>query len=377
MAEFQLVDQQSALEEAGRALAGASRLFVDTEFESNREGTRMCLLQVRASEGKTYLVDTVKLGSLDPLRPAFGAPGTEWVLHAGAQDVNLIVDRLRIPVPKVLFDTQIAWALLGPEGSVSLAYLCFRLLGLRSSKAHQADDWVRRPLGRSQLEYAASDVAHLGELRDILGERAKTLGREGILVAASSEALSPVREPPPPLSLESFRNAWQLEAPQQAALRYIIDWYNQLSREDKERAPETKALLSIASRMPESAEALGRIKGVPRGFAERKGAPFVSGMLSAADAAKAEDFVPIDPPPYATFEEIRLDAWLSLARAEVCARLEAAPEVALPSRVLKNMQRAAQDGGNGEAAVLALTGWRKELMAEAFVEFCKEKPAPL
>ncbi len=377
MAGFQLVDQPSALESAGRALSGATRLYIDTEFESNREGSRICLLQVRAPEGDTYLIDTLKLGSLDPLRDAFTAPGTEWVLHAGMQDVHLLVDRLRIPAPGALFDTQIAWALLSAEGSVSLAYLSFRLLGLRSSKAHQADDWTRRPLGRSLLEYAASDVAHLDELRDILGKRAADLGREQIVMDASKETLSPLREPPPPITLESFRNAWQLEPPNQAALRYIIEWYNRLSREDKERAPETKVLLSIASRLPESADALGRIKGVPRSFAERKGAAFVNELRRAAESARAEDFVPIDPAPYATFEEIRLDGWLALARAEVCTAVKAAPELVLPGRIQKGMHLAAVSAGRGEGALDALTGWRRALIEEAFVDFCKANPAPL
>ncbi len=377
MADFQLVDQVSALEAAGRALRDAKRLYVDTEFESSREGTRMCLLQVRGPEGDTFLIDTLKLGSLDPLREAFTAPGTEWVLHAGMQDVHLLVDRLRIPPPPLLFDTQIAWALLGPEGSVSLAYLSFRLLGLRSSKAHQADDWTRRPLGQSLLEYAASDVAHLGELREILGQQAQALGREQIVLEASRETLSPLREPPPPIGLESFRNAWQLDPPNQAALRYIIDWYNRLSREDKERAPETKVLLSIASRLPESADALGRIKGVPRSFAERKGSAFVAELRRAAESARAEDFVPIDPAPYATFGEIRLDGWFALARAEVCATVKAAPELVMPGRILKSMHVAAVEAGRAEGALDALTGWRRALIEPAFLDFCKGKPAPL
>ncbi len=377
MAGFQLVETPSALEAAAQALRGADTLFVDTEFESTRESTRICLLQVRASEGQTYLIDTLKLGALDPLREPFSAPDVEWVLHAGMQDVHLLVDRLRIPPPPSLFDTQIAWALLSPEGSVSLAYLCFRLLGLRSSKAHQADDWTRRPLGPSLLEYAASDVAYLGELRDQLGEKARALGREQIVRDASRETLSPLREPPPPLTLESFRNAWQLEPPNQAALRFIIDWHNGLSREDKERAPETKVLLSIASRLPESVDALARIKGVPRGFSERRGKAFVGELQRAAQAARAEDFVPIDPAPYATFEEIRLDGWLSAARAEVCATVKAAPELVMPGRILKNMHQAVALAGRGEAALDVLSGWRRALVEEAFLGFCKGKPAPL
>ena len=63
--------------------------------------------------------------------------------------------------------------------------------------------------------------------------------------------------------------------------------------------------------------------------------------------ARAEDFVPIEPAPYATFEDIRLDAWLTVARAEVCATLQASPELILPGRLLKSMRAAALAGRAG------------------------------
>ncbi len=373
---MRFVDTPAALEEAAQALTGAKRLYIDTEFESNRQGTRLCLLQVSAGED-IFLIDTLRLGALEPLRSAFEAPQTEWVLHAGMQDVKLLMDRLRMEAPHTLFDTQIAWGLLSAESSVSLAYLQFRLLGLRSGKAHQADDWVRRPLPRSQLEYAASDIVHLPELREKLARKAREHDREGIILAASRDALYPAPEPPSPITLGSFRNAWQLSPKNQAALRYIIDWFNDLSPLDRSRAPEQKTLLSIASRLPESVDALIRIKGVPRGWAQREGQAFVGALRQAANSARSEDFVPIDPPPYSTFEEIRLDAWLALARAEVCSRLEVSPELALPGRVLKSMRHAVVEKQSGVAAVEALTGWRRDLVPPAFEQFCAAHPAPL
>lgn len=374
---MRFIDQPAGLERMAAELEGAQRLFVDTEFESNRSGTRMCLLQVTAGE-EIYLVDTLKLGALDPLREIFGAASTEWVLHAGLQDVQLITERLRISSPELLFDTQVAWALLGPESSVSLAYLQFRLLGRRGSKAHQADDWMRRPLPKTQLEYAAADVRHLPDLRRQLGALAQERGRrETIIHQASSELLHPVQEPPAPLSLASFRNAWQLEPAQQAGLRHVIDWYNGLSAAERDFAPETKTLLAIASRLPESPEALSRIKGVPRQFAARNGWSLVEGLARAVAGARSEDFVPIDPAPYATFEEIRLDAWLGLARAEVCADVGAAPELLLPGRILKAMRAALLQKRTPLAALDSVSGWRRELLEPAFERFCQSSPPPL
>jgi ribonuclease D len=373
---MQFVDTQVGLEDASRALAGASHLFVDTEFESNRFGSRICLLQVSRGD-EIFLVDALKLSSLGPLRAVFADPRTEWVLHAGLQDVNLLVERLELEPPRALFDTQVAWGLLTAESAVSLAYLQFRALGLRTSKTHQADDWTRRPLPPAQLDYAAADVQHLPELRRILGERARELGREEIVQQASLELLQPLREAPQPLGLDSFRNAWQLEPRQQAGLQYLIASYNALSAAERESWPETKTLLAIASRLPESVDALGRMKGVPRSFVQRAGADVVSGLRRAAAAARAEDFVPIDPIPYATFEEIRLDAWFSLARAEVCATVSAAPELVLPGRLLRSMRVLALEARAPEAGLSALSGWRRTLVEPAYERFCQQYPAPL
>ena len=108
-----------------------------------------------------------------------------------------------------------------------------------------------------------------------------------------------------------------------------------LSAEEKSNAPDLKTLLALAARLPENPGALSRIKGVSPGVLQRHGSQLVNGMTKAAQNASNADFVPIAPLPYATFAEIRRDAWLGLLRAEVCATLEVAPEHVLPQRMDK------------------------------------------
>ena len=110
---------------------------------------------------------------------------------------------------------------------------------------------------------------------------------------------------------------------------------------------------------------------------QRAGATFVKALGQAAARVRSEDFVPIDPAPYATFDEIRFDAWLGAARAEVCAEVEAAPELLLPGRVLKAMRSAALAAGTGVAALEGVSGWRRQLIEPAFLRFCQAMPAPL
>jgi len=369
---YVFVDSQEGLERAASALASCSRLYLDTEFESGRGSTRLCLLQI-SSGTEIFLVDTLKLGRLDLLSGVFGRPDVEWVFHAGLQDVALIEQRLHVRAPSGLFDTQVAYALVSAENNVSLAYLRYLLLGARGDKAHQADDWLARPLSASQLQYAASDVQDLPTITDLLLQRADAKGRRELVFQASREALEPSREAPPPLTLENFRNAWQLGPKSQAGLRYLIDWHNALSVAEKQAAPDSKTLLALAARLPESAAALARIKGVSPGVLQRYGAQLASGMTNAARAATSTEFVPIDPLPYATFPEIRREAWLGLLRAEVCATLEVSPEQVLPQRVVRELKAKLQEGGPGRLSD-ALRGYRKLLLGDAVDAFSERHP---
>ena len=377
--EMQLIDTQAELEKIPANLGGGTRLYLDTEFDSSKAGKKLSLVQVSRDQPDTapiYLVDALRLRDLSPLREVFAHPDVEWVLHAGLQDIELLVERLNITAPTKIFDTQIAWALLGPEASVSLSYLKFKVLGIRAGKPHQADDWIRRPLPESQLRYAASDIEHLPAIRSSLGDRAEALGRLGTIYQASREVAEPQAAPDAELSLSSFRNAWQLNRRTQAALRFLIQWYNARPTEERMLAPDTKTMMAIASRLPRTSADLARIKGVHRGWANRHGQRFTQLLVAATESAREEDFVPIDPPPYATFEEIRSEAWLGMARAEVCAELSVSPDLVFPGRLLKRVRDDLLKNQGLDRALEHLGGWRKELLSDALNRFGEKVPPP-
>ncbi|MCK6537243.1 MAG: HRDC domain-containing protein [Polyangiaceae bacterium] len=363
-----LIQSESELAEVAASLADATTLYLDTEFDSTRDGKTLCLVQISKGE-RVHLIDPLRLSSLDVLRPVLADPAREWVLHAGSQDVDLLAIRFDLPEPPRVFDTQVAWALSSVEHSVSLAYLKFQLLGVRSGKSHQADDWKRRPLPDAQLAYAAADIEELPALHRALGQRLEARNRGSLVFDASREVTWPVREDPEPLSVEDFRNAWQLDVHSQAALRHLVGWYNGLSPRQRAHAPDSKTLLSIASRLPETATDLARIKGIHRRFAAEQGEQLVAEVLRAAAGADAGAFVPIDPPPYATPDEVRLDGWLSLARAEISAALEVAPELAFPARLTRKLRARIAETGERARGAEVFDGWRRELIAPAFVAF--------
>lgn len=366
-----LIASAGELLAVSQVLRGAETLFLDTEFESNRSGTELCLLQI-STGSQIFLIDAIAVRDLRPLADAF-QESSLWVLHAGQQDVMLLSERLKLKTRPRVFDTQIAWSLTTVEHSVSLAYAQFRALGLRATKAHQADDWVRRPLPASQLSYAAADVEHLPELYAFLKQRVTALGRADLVLLASAESVWTEEAPLAVLSLDSFRNAWQLDHRGQAALRYLIHWFNGLPERERESAPENKTLLSLAGRLPRSVDDLQRIKGVPRSWSKNLAETLVNGLTRAAEGAEATGFVPIDPPAYATKHELRVDGWLSRARAEACVSLEVAPELALPSRVMKGLKSHALSHGVAELGD-ALAGWRKTLLSQYLAQFAQDFP---
>jgi ribonuclease D len=371
---MRLVDTPEELARASEALAHRKTFFIDTEFESNREGKTLSLLQVSAGE-EIFLVDALRLKNLRALVPALTANGSLWVLHAGLQDLELIARAFGdAPLPD-LFDVQIAWAFLGPEYGVSLAYLQYKLLGLRPSKAHQTDDWLQRPLPRSLLEYAAADIEHLPEIAQLLRNKIDALGRGAAVLAACRELLLPEAEPAvvQQLGLESFRNAWQLEAAGQAVLLELIDWYNQLpSQEASSLQPKT--LLAIAGRRPQNMGELRRLKGVSPRVTDRYGVEIIRRIKVGSSLASDARFTELTPPPYATFQEIRLEAWLDFVRAETCARVEIAPEVALPAKLMRRIRTTILRTGAHERGAGELVGWRRELLGAVFTELSASAP---
>lgn len=371
---MKFVDDARALTLACAALEGNDVFYLDTEFDSGRDGTRLCLIQIGAG-AEVFVVDALALADLAPLGRLLGGAGRTWVLHAGQQDIPLLSDRLGVG-PVRVFDTQIGWALISVEHSTSLAYLKYRLLGLRGEKAHQADDWRRRPLPATQLAYAAEDVVHLPALYRALLEKATALGRADTIFQASAESLIPVVEVAAPLRLDAFRNAWQLEPEGQAVLRFLIDWYNTLDQRDQEAAPDVKGLFSIASRRPKTLDELSGLRAVPRRAVSAFGKSLVSGIQQAVARAHSEQFLPIEPPPYATPTEILASGWLEAARAELCTELLLAPELVLPSRVMRRLRDAAVSRGALSGALDALFGWRRDLL-EAPLSQKLERYGPL
>ncbi len=197
MVEYIVIEDAAGFHAACEALAaGTGPVAVDVERASGfRYSQRAYLIQVFRREAGVFLFDPTTIEDFTPLQTAIG--DAEWVFHAASQDLPSL--RERGLEPPVIFDTELGSRLLGHE-RVGLGAVVEQTLGITLAKAHSAADWSTRPLPASWLEYAALDVEHLIDVRDVLvaelEEQEKTEFARQEFQAVLDRQPKPVREDP-------------------------------------------------------------------------------------------------------------------------------------------------------------------------------------
>lgn len=197
MTEYAVIDRLEDLEDACARLArGHGPVAVDVERASGfRYSQRAYLIQVFRRDAGVFLFDPPPIGDFAALQAAIG--GEEWILHAASQDLPSLRE-LGLE-PASIFDTELAARLLGHE-RVGLGAVVEDTLGIALAKAHSASDWSTRPLPQAWLEYAALDVEHLVDVRDVLvaelAEQGKTeFAAEEFQAVLDREPKAPRDEP--------------------------------------------------------------------------------------------------------------------------------------------------------------------------------------
>ena len=193
MVEYIVIEDAAGFLAACETLnAGSGPVAVDVERASGfRYSQRAYLIQVFRREAGVFLFDPSTIEDFSPLQDAIG--DVEWVFHAASQDLPSLRERGLEP-PRI-FDTELGSRLLGHE-RVGLGAVVEQTLGITLAKAHSAADWSTRPLPASWLEYAALDVEHLIDVRDVLD--AELTEQEKTEIARQEFQAVLDREPKPP-----------------------------------------------------------------------------------------------------------------------------------------------------------------------------------
>jgi len=353
MADAIWIDRGEALGPLARTLEAQTSIGLDTEFLRERTFfPKLCLVQLAAA-GEVWCVDTLRVGSLDPLVRALTAPGARKVIHAARQDLEafyLNVKRVISPV----FDTQIAAGCVGLKPQLGYADLVKTLLDVPLAKGQTRTDWSKRPLTAAQLEYAADDVKYLNEVASKLTERLRALGREHWVIEDCLSLEDPrLYELDPAQAWKRLRNLNLLPAAARARGRSIAIWRETMARErDLPRGwiLADAAIFSVAEAGPSTRAALDAALALPRPLNDALAQSLLAALREGSGAA-GEDSEPVRDSRPTPEQKAVIDRLARLVDARA-QDLGVSAEILAPRGEVKALAMGARN-------TQALSGWRR------------------
>ena len=116
---------------------------------------RLALLQL-AIDGYCYVVDTLRLPDLSPLKAVVGNSEIAVLLHGAGADLRVMAERGLEVVH--YYDLEATCRSIFGQHESSLAAMLQRAFNYRLDKSLQRTDWMRRPLPSAMIAYAARDA---------------------------------------------------------------------------------------------------------------------------------------------------------------------------------------------------------------------------
>jgi len=167
-------------------LAFGPSVAIDCETMGlNPHRDRLCLVQLSFGDGHAHLVQIEKGQTSAPnLERLINAPDILKLFHFGRFDIAALFNAFGA-LAQPVYCTKIASKLVRTyTDRHGLKNLTQELLGIDMSKQQQSSDWGADTLSEAQLDYAASDVLHLHQLRTELDRRLEREGRSDLAKAA-------------------------------------------------------------------------------------------------------------------------------------------------------------------------------------------------
>jgi ribonuclease D len=340
---------------------GQPFVAVDTEFM--RETTywpKLGLIQAATLTAEAVIDPLAEGMDLEPFCEILRDEKILKVFHAARQDVE-IFNNLKA-MPKPLFDTQVAAMAAGYGEQIAYDALVRQTLKIELDKSSRFTDWARRPLSDNQLTYALADVTHLARVYPMLRKRLEQDGRLGWVSEEMANLADPANYDVDP------ENAWRRLKPRRHTAKYlavyraVAAWRErtaQLRDQPRGRILKDEAIDEIATQAPTDAEALDRLRSVPKGFS---GSRFGPDLIAAVREAlrDPEGYAPViertrGPSSPAAGAVVELLKVLLKARAE---------EAGVASKLIATVADLEQIANDDQADTAALKGWRRDAFGE-------------
>ncbi len=160
-------------------------IAVDTETMGLKPyRDRLCLVQISSGDGNAHVIQISNSQISAPnLCKLLLDPGVLKIFHFGRFDIAVLFHKFNI-LCKPVYCTKIASKLVRTfTDRHGLKNLLQDLMAIDISKQQQTSDWGSKTLTDAQIEYAASDVLYLHELKSQLDIMLKRENREEIAQA--------------------------------------------------------------------------------------------------------------------------------------------------------------------------------------------------
>lgn len=358
MPDYKYLDIES--DELAGIISDESLIGLDTEFMRERTYfPLLCLVQISTHK---------RIVCADPLTTRdetdHSAVWSEllqrtWVVHSARQDIE-VVQLTTGRLPREIFDTQIAAALLGLPPQMGYANMVEELFGNKLAKSHTRADWSRRPLSEAVMQYAAEDVEYLLPAYDALGERLDKLGRLDWAREDSADLLNEdLYRVDPKLAIDRVKGARNLRGQERAAAVRLAEWREQKaidSDRPRQWIMRDPVLLEIATAMPDSKRALSATPGLAERTAQRS----ADRILSIVEKSR-NDKISYTPPLRPTEQQKAVLKKMQNRVADCAEAVGLAAELLAPKKDLSSALA-------GDRQLRAFKGWRYDLVGSDLLQ---------
>ena len=268
-----LVNSQETLSHLVADLKNQTSIAIDTESNSlHSYQERVCLIQISTPE-TDYLIDPFPIQDMSALGEVFADPSIQKVFHAGDYDLATLKRDFDFEFANI-FDTMLAATALA-EPSIGLAALLEKYYDLHLAKKYQRANWGKRPLDSEMLSYAQGDSHYLLQLRDLLVDKLRAVGRlKNVL--EDSAALARIT---PPMK-DHEEDLWKVKGsqdlnPTALSLLKELNHLRETIAEQRDVPPfkifSNKVLIEIATTQPHYLEELSLLPSLSQSLIKRYG----------------------------------------------------------------------------------------------------------
>ena len=362
--QVHFIDNQESLKTICQQFAQSDFLALDTEFV--RQTTYYPILAlIQICDGQQIaIIDPIAIEDLSPLMAVLYNKNIPKVIHSARQDMEIFY-YLNQSVPEALFDTQVSAALLGSGEQIGYAALVKRLLNVDLDKSQTRTDWLKRPLTKKQIDYAADDVRYLAKLYPLQKQKLQTLGRLSWLEKDFQFLSSNSTYAPSPDTIwKKTKGINKLKKQKLAILKNLAALREELAikqNRPRRRIIADDVLIELSINPPANLNELQNCKGLSHQFIQYNGEAIIS-LIQAGLNTPDEDCPKL--PVYEKLsqnEEALADCLMAIVHLSAHNN-NISPRCLCSRKELDSLIKGRRD-------LAMLSGWRNELIGKLLLKF--------